>query len=424
MGIFETDSGMPGEGPRCIVVGAGIVGSSCAWFLQRRGARVTLVDPVLPGQSTSFGNAGCISMTSVFPFSVPGVIRKVPSWLMDAEGPLRIRWSQLPSVLPWLYRFWRSGSAQRVQQIVEAQSALMQTVLRDFDDLLRGTESEFLRETRGAILLYESEKAFAADAWKYRERDRLGLEWRRLSPKEVGSMEPRVRLNGGVALFEPLWQHVTDPGGLTGRIADAAVARGAQYLQDRVSGVAAEGSAVRVSTVSGRRLEADRVVLATGVWSNALLKPLGYRVPLAAKRGYHVMYARPAVDLNFPVMSASRHVVLTPMRHGLRVAGTAEFAAVDAPPDFARADALIASARHFLPDLGGDGVSQWMGQRPMTPDSIPVLGALPRHPAVLCALGHGHYGLTQGPATGRIISDLVFGADPGLDLSPFSITRF
>ena len=413
-----------GPRPRCVVVGAGTVGSACAWYLQRRGARVTLIDSELPGQSTSYGNAGCISKTSVFPFSVPGVIRKVPSWLLDPTGPLRIRWAQLPRVAPWLYRFWRAGSARRVRQIVAAQAALMEPVLRDFDDILQGTGSEFLREARGAILLYESEKAFAAEAWKFHERERLGLEWRRLAPEELREMEPAVRLNGGVALHETLWQHVTDPAGLTRRFADDAVQRGAEWLQDRVTGVTAQASGVRVSTQSGRSIEAELLVLATGVWSNRLLGQLGYRVPLAAKRGYHVMYAQPTVELKYPVMSASRHVLLIPMRHGLRVAGTAEFAAIDAPPDDARARALVDSARHFMPELGGTGISQWMGQRPMTPDSLPVLGALPRHPNVLCAFGHGHYGLTQGPTTGRIISRLAFGEDPGIDLSPFAVTRF
>jgi len=415
---------MPGAGLRCVVVGAGTVGSACAWHLQRRGAQVTLIDSELPGQSTSYGNAGCISKTSVFPFSVPGVIRKVPSWLLDPTGPLRIRWAQLPRVSPWLYRFWRAGNARRVQQIVAAQAALMEPVLRDFDKILKDTGSEFLRESRGAILLYESERAFAADAWKYRERERLGLGWRRLAPEELRELEPQVRLDGGVALLETLWQHVTDPGGLTRRFADDAVERGASWLQDRVAGVSAQAQGVRVSTQSGRTIDADRLVLATGVWTNSLLAQLGYRVPLMAKRGYHVMYAQTDIELQRPVMSATRHVLLTPMRHGLRIAGTAEFAAIDTAPDYARAEALIENARRFVPGLGGSGVTQWMGQRPMMPDSIPVLGPLPRHPSVLCAFGHGHYGLTQGPTTGRIISNLAFGEDPGIDLTPFAITRF
>lgn len=408
--------------PVCIVVGAGTVGASCAWHLQRAGARVTLVDSGLPGQSTSFGNAGCISKTSVFPFSVPGVLRKLPRWLSDPEGPVRIRWSQLPRVAPWLYRFWRASA--RVGEIVAAQSALMAPVLDDFDEILRATGSEHLRRTNGMILLYETEREFAADAWKFRERDRLGLDWRRMDPQELAEREPSVRLGEGVALFEPLWQHVVDPGGLTARFAEAAIALGAGWLQDRAARLERVADGVRLTTVSGRVLDADYLVLATGVWTNSLLAPLGFTAPLLPKRGYHTMYAQPTVELRHPVMSATRHVLLTPMAAGLRISGTAEFAALDTPPDYERARALVRNARRMVPALDGGGVSEWMGQRPMTPDSIPVLGPLPGCPQVLCAFGHGHYGLTQGPTTGRIISRLVFRQDPGIDLAPFSIARF
>lgn len=408
----------------CIVVGAGIVGSCCAWHLQRRGAKVTLIDSERPGQSTSFGNAGCISKTSVFPFSYPGVIRKMPGWLLDPEGPVRIRWSQLPRVAPWLYRFWRAGLPERVAEIVSAQLALMKPVLEDYDDILRATDSERLRQARGMILLYDCEDAFSADAWKYRERDRHGLSWRRLAPEELEELEPQVRPGGGVAVFEPLWQHIIDPGGLTARIAGAAIEQGAEWLQDRVQAVDPEASSVTARTVSGRVIRGDRVVLASGVWSNRLIEPLGFRVPLLPKRGYHTMFARPTIEVSRPVMSATRHVLLTPMAAGLRVSGTAEFAALDAPPDYARARALVTSARHFVPDLDGSGVSEWMGQRPMVADSLPVLGPLPGRQNVVCAFGHGHYGLTQGPTTGRLVARLIFARDAGIDLTPFSIARF
>jgi D-amino-acid dehydrogenase len=281
-------------GPRCIVVGAGTVGASCAWFLQRRGAQVTLIDSQGPGQATSFGNAGCISKTSVFPFSYPGVIRKLPGWLLDPNGPVRIRWSQLPRVAPWLYRFWRAGSTRRVGEIVAAQVALMEHAVRDFDDILAGTGSENLRLARGMVLLYDRASDFQSDAWKYRERDRLGLAWQPLSREELAGMEPCIRLGDGVALFEPLWQHVTDPGGLTRRFADAAIERGATWVQDRVRAVAVLPSGVAVTTDSGQVLEAERLVLATGVWSNQLLGQVGLRAA-AAKRGYHTMFARPDI---------------------------------------------------------------------------------------------------------------------------------
>ena len=421
MSIASADNG---RGLRCVVVGAGTVGASCAWHLQRRGAQVTLIDSELPGQSTSFGNAGCISETSVFPFSHPGVIRKLPQWLLDPNGPVRIRWSQLPSVGPWLYRFWRAGNAQRVAEIVAAQVSLMQHAVRDFDEILEGTGSGGYRQTRGMVLLYDRPADFEADAWKFRERERLRLEWRPLLREELEDLEPCIRLGDGVALFEPRWQHVTDPGGLTRRFADAAVERGAVWLQDRVRSVAVQPSGVALTTEGGRVLEAERLVLATGVWSNQLLGQLGLRVPILPKRGYHTMFARPAISVSRPIMNATRHVLLTPMQAGLRVSGTAEFARLDAPPDYARARALVESARHFAPGLGGNGVSEWMGQRPMMPDSLPVLGQVPGRPQVLCAFGHGHYGLTQGPTTGRIIARLAFGEDPGMDLSPFRVTRF
>jgi D-amino-acid dehydrogenase len=415
---------MDQHAPHCVVVGAGIVGSSCAWHLARSGARVTLIDSELPGQSTSFGNAGCISRSSVFPFSHPGAIWKVPGWLWDPEGPMRIRWSQLLPSIPWLYRFWRAGKAQRVAEIVAAQVTLMNEVKADYDQILSETRGEFLRKSRGLILLYDSEKEFSDDAWKYAEREHLGLPWSRLSFDELREMQPGLHLDRGVAVMEPDWEHLIDPGAATQWIADAAIEQGGTWLHDRVGKLSANGDGVEISTDSGRTVSGDWLIIAGGVWSNALIGQFGYSVPLMPKRGYHSMIARPSVDIHYPIMSASRHVLLTPMRDGLRVSGSAEFAGLDTPPDYARAKALLENARHYVPQLGGEGISEWMGQRPMMPDSIPVLGPLPRQPRVLCAFGHGHYGLTQGPTTGKIISQLVFGEPPSVDLSPFSVSRF
>jgi len=188
--------------------------------------------------------------------------------------------------------------------------------------------------------------------------------------------------------------------------------------------VEANPAGVSIRTDAGKQIDADYLVLASGVWTNDLLVQLGHRAPLVAKRGYHSMLARPNVTLSHPLMSVSEYVVITPMRDGLRVAGTAEFARIDAEPDYRRARALLQHARRFLPGLAGEEVTEWMGQRPMTPDSMPVLGRLPGHERVLCAFGHGHYGLTQGPTTGRIIADLAFGQPPHVDLKPFSADRF
>ena len=411
--------------PSCIVIGAGIVGSSCAWHLRKRGAQVTLIDSELPGQATSSGNAGCISTSSIYPFSFPGAIKQVPGWLMDPLGPMSIRWQDMPSLLPWFWRFWREGTAEQVQAISAAQFGLMSTVHADYDQILSETGTTSLRHSEGLILLYTDEAEFEEDRWRYDIKDQFKFPWRKLSRTELHDLEPSVQMNdGGLAVLDPSWKHLLSPADVTRSIAEAAMAQGTEWVRDRVTQVQSSPEGTKVSTQSGKQLEADYLVLATGVWTNTLLQQLGHTVPITAKRGYHSMLAQPNVQLSHPLMQIKEYIVITPMRDGLRVAGTAEFAHIDAEPDYRRAKALLQHAQRFLPGLKGESVTEWMGQRPMMPDSIPVLGALPGHDRVMCAFGHGHYGLTQGPTTGRIISDLVFGEPAHVDIQPFSIRRF
>ena len=411
-----------------VVIGAGIVGSSCAWHLLRDGHQVTLVDYGLPGQATSFGNAGCISCNAVIPFSYPGVLRHIPRWLFDPTGPLYIRWRHLHKVLPWMYRFWRAGSMAQVEAIARAQTELMATVRADYELILRETGAEWMHRKNGFIMLYDREADYQRDAWQFELRDRLGQKWQRLSPAELSELEPALAdcpaAKDGVALYDSMWDHLIDPGEVTRSIAEAAFSNGAKWVQERVTAIEPEGKSVRVRLSSGRAIEASGAVIAAGVWSGRLLDQLGVRVPLVAKRGYHTMVHNSNVEISHPVMAASRFFMLTPMRLGLRLAGTAEFAAIDAEPDYRRARVLLDHARNYLPDLEGESCSEWMGQRPMMPDSKPVIGPVPAHPSVLCAFGHGHYGLTQGPTSGRIIADLAAGREAHLDLSPFAVDRF
>jgi D-amino-acid dehydrogenase len=410
--------------PHCIVIGAGIVGAACAWHLRRNGADVTLIDSELPGQSTSFGNAGCIAPSNINPFSYPGAILQVPRWLIDPLGPMRIRWSDALQLTPWFWKFWRAGKRERVAEIVAAQATLMSSVTEDYDRILAETGGESLRETRGGLILYENERDFAKDSWQYDFKRQHGLPWKRLARDELAALEPDLNLGDGVAILDPRSSHVLDPAAVAGCFADAAIAAGVSWIHDRVQAVSASAEGVTVQTESGSRLDSDQLVVAAGVWSNRLTSQLGHSFPLMAKRGYHSMISNPSVNLSHPVMYVSEYIVLTPMNAGLRVAGTAEFAAIDAPPDYRRAKVLMQHARRFLPGLEGGGVTEWMGQRPMMPDSLPVIGPLPGHRNVLCAFGHGHYGLTQGPTTGRIISDLAFGREPHIDLSAYAPDRF
>ena len=408
----------------CVVIGAGIIGASCAWHLQRKGLRVTLVDHELPGQSCSSGSASCISTSSVIPFSYPGLIKKVPGWMLDPVGPMRIRPLDFPALIPWFWKFWRVSNMQKVEEIATAQTRLMRTAFADYDEILNATDSAHLKYSRGAIHIYDTEKEYRREQWQTELRARLGFESYRLGSTELKSMVPCLKLANGVAIMMPDWHHLADPAKVTARIAEYCFNHGGEWIQDRITRVTAADSGVSLRTQSGRRIEADQLVVAAGAWSNSIAAQLDYKVPMIAKRGYHSMISDPGIELRYPVMSLSRVFVMTPLETGLRVAGTAEFAALDAAPDYRRAKALLKNASHYLDGLNTEGATEWMGQRPMMADSMPVISVSPQHPNVFYAFGHGHYGLTQGPTTGRIIADMVSGNESSTDLSPFRFDRF
>jgi len=408
----------------CVVIGAGIVGASCAWYLQRKGLEVTVIDPELPGESCSSGNASCIATSGVVPLSCPGIIKKVPGWLFDPLGPVSIRPGDIPALIPWLWKFWRVCNMQRLEEIASAEATLMHSALADWDAILKAVGASSLKQSPGTIRLYDTEKEYQDDLWQFELTERLGFEHHRLSRADLKTMVPALKLEKGVALMAPDWHHLVDPAKATARIADDCFRNGGHWIQDRVTVVSAGETGISLETGSGDKLEPDHLVVAAGAWSNSVARQLDYEVPLIAERGYHSQIRKPGVELKHPVMSLSRHFVMTPLEDGLRVAGTAEFAALDAKPDYRRARVLLELAGHYLDGLKTDEVTEWMGQRPAMPDSLPVISVSPRHANAFYAFGHGHYGITQGPTTGRIIADLVTGEKPQLDISAFRFDRF
>ena len=245
----------------CVVIGAGIIGASCAWHVQRKGLKVTLIDRVPPGQSCSSGNAACISTSSVIPFSYPGLIKKVPGWVLDPLGPMRIRPLAIPGLIPWFWKFWRASSMQQVETIAAAQTQLMRTVFADFDEILEKTESSHLRRSKGAIHLYDTEMEYIGDQWQRDLRARLGFESHKLGVDEIKTLMPNLKLDKGVAIMMPDWHQLMDPEKVTLRIAEHCIANGTNWIPDRVTRVSADGQGVSLLTESGNTITADKLVL-------------------------------------------------------------------------------------------------------------------------------------------------------------------
>ncbi|MCR4538851.1 FAD-binding oxidoreductase [Pseudomonas sp. 18.1.10] len=409
-----------------LVIGAGIVGLSTAHHLLKGGARVTLVDRDPEGDKASFGNAGGIAVTEVVPASVPGLLWKVPRWLLDPMGPLAIRAAHAPRLIPWLMRFSRAGRPTEVRRIAQALAALNTRVYTDLLPLLG--EHGLLDELQqlGALTVYEQAAAFDGDAAQWALKRAHGVEVLALSGDEARELEPALSPAITRGVFTPQWSHVRDPKILVDKLRQSLVGRGlcirVGQACDIGSGLGAGALSVKLS--DGQQLRADTVVVAAGAWSGQLARCVGDKVLLESERGYNTTFAAPGVALSREVIFAERHFVATPLSCGLRVGGAAEFGGLNAVANFKRSHALARLAAHYLPGLRTECGTCWAGHRPATPDSLPVIGPSPRNPAVIYAFGHGHLGLTQGATTGRLVSDMALDKPPQIDLAPYAISRF
>lgn len=408
-----------------VVIGAGIIGVNCALALQARGFDVTIVDERPPGTATSFGNAGCFAISAVAPISMPGLIWSVPSMLMDPLGPLSIRWKSLPGLAPWLWRFWRAGTTKRVEGIARDLAALLATASRDYEPVLKAAGLDHLVRRNGALYVYKTEKGFAEAAAEWDLKFRNGVVAERVDGDAIRALEPALAPDFSNGYFVPGYSHTVDPGQLVCGLADHYQSLGGKIRRARVVGVLFSDSGPRALHLDdGSELAFDLVVVAAGAWSKPICRMLGHDVPLDTERGYNTTLPTPGVDLTRPVCIAERSFFMTPMAMGLRIGGAVELAGLDAPPNFARAKALLANGAQALPGLKTDGGREWMGFRPSMPDSKPVIGRSPRHANALFAFGHGHLGLTEGATTGRLIGELASDERTSIDLAPFRIDRF
>ncbi len=409
---------------RVTVIGAGIVGMACASYLQRDGRDVVVVDPVPPGESCSFGNAGGISPGAVVPLSMPGMLSQVPKWLLDPMGPLTVRPAYLPRLVPWLVRFQRAGSAQRVERISIALRALHRETFECYDPLVKAAQIEDLIRRVGQLYVYRSEASYRKDAPALALRRTRGVRFEELDGDQIRQLEPALAPIFERAVFFPDHGHCRNPLRLVQMLAEQFVRAGGTILRRKVTGFEIGPDGPTRLRTDGGDLDVSAVVVAAGAWSHRLAAQIGSKVPLETQRGYHVTVAEPGVDSGLNVMWADQKFVATPMEMGMRFAGTAEFAGLEAPPDYRRARMLLEQGKQMYPGLNTEQVSEWMGHRPCLPDTLPVIGRSPRFPAVHYAFGHGHTGLTGASMTGRIIADLVAGRAPPIDIAPFRVSRF
>lgn len=406
------------------IIGSGIVGLCCALYLQRDGWEVTIIDKVGPGESCSYGHAGVLSETSALPNAMPGVISKVPKWLLDPEGPLYIRMRYLPHLLPWLLRFIKAGTARESENTVRSLLALNAGTVGKYQNLVNSSQAGSLIRPSGYLSVYQSESSYkhASGGWELLQRH--GAQLRMLTGEELHELEPMLAPSYIRAVMIENQGYVTNPYRLAQVLSEQFSQAGGVFLRREVreARLSAEGN-VRLNLDLGY-VESGKLVVAAGAWSHQITAQLGVHVPLETERGYHVTLAHPEVQPSHVIMEAEHKFVATPMEMGIRFAGTAELAGLTASPNYERADILLRLGKRMFPGLSGSEKTEWMGHRPSLPDSRPVIGKCPAAPNVLFAFGHGHRGLIGAPMTGEIIADLMANRQPKIDITPFRPERF
>ncbi|HEY4251131.1 MAG TPA: FAD-dependent oxidoreductase [Roseomonas sp.] len=408
-----------------VIIGAGIVGLCLGWHCARRGMAVTLLDAGEPGGGASSGNAGAISAGSVAPLAMPGVLRQVPGMLTDPRGALHIPFGYWPRALPWLLRFVASARPARVEAIANALGALQFGAMERHREIMAAEGAlDLIRET-GQLYLYRDDAHLAKDASGWALRVQHGMRVERLDAAGIAALEPGIDPAYQLGLFLPEQGSVTNPKRLAEVVARGIERQGGRVLRARVAAIASEGGRAIGAMTEAGLVPGDITVLAAGAFSARLLAPLGIRVPLETQRGYHIMLPDAGVTPQRPLIPADRKAFISPMEHGLRLAGTVEFGGLDRAPTPKRAALLLDDLAKVYPQARSEGAEGfWMGHRPCLPDSLPVLGPVARLPGLWCAFGHGHLGLTGSAPTGALLAAAIAGERLNIDLEPFAIERF
>ncbi len=408
-----------------VVAGAGMIGVASALQLALAGFRTVLIDRDGVCKHTSFGNSGLIQCENVVPYAFPRQPLKVLSYALNLASEAHVIWRDMPWLLPWLFAYWRHGSAQRVRATAVAARPLVQAAALAHHEMAESAGTSHLLRPTGYLKVYRTAAAFDQAAVEdLAAAHTYGITLELKTESDLKVLEPGLMGAFAGAVYYRQPPSLADPAELTNAYATHFEYIGGRIVTGDVRALSQESGGW--SLAAGEiTLIAPHVVLALGPWTNDVLQSLGKSLPIGFKRGYHMHY-QPVSDvaLTRPVMDAENGYLITPMRRGIRLTTGAEFARRDRPPNTVQVDRAERAARNLI-GLGPRLDDQvWLGARPCTPDLLPIIGQLPGHPGLWLNTAHHHLGLTLGPISARLLVEMMQGVDPFTDPTPYSPTRF
>ena len=406
-----------------LVLGAGIVGTTLAVKLQEQGLAVTLIDRAHPGAATSFGNAGLIERSAVFPYACPRDFRTLLNYALQRSTAAHYHWQALPSLLPYLAAYFHHSSAKKYPAAIAGALPLIEHSWSEHEPLITAAGATDLVNQHGWIKVWRSTRAEKIALQQAEQSRDYGLKVRVLSAAELRIAEPNLSAVAQGGVHYPDSRQIQDPYDLTLAYLRLFEQRGGQFLRGDAASLRAEADHWRVDTSVGS-VHATDAAVALGPWGASLAKRLGYRLNMGVKRGYHMHFDRAAASLSHVIVDVDHGYALAPMKKGIRLTTGAEFAHRDAPPTPVQLDTLEPIARRLLPIGARLEATPWLGARPCTADMLPIIGPAPAHRGLWFCFGHAHHGLTQAASSGRLLAEMMNGKDTYIDPSPYRVDRF
>jgi len=406
-----------------LVLGAGIVGTTLALKLQEQGLAVTLIDRAHPGAATSFGNAGLIERSAVFPYAFPRDFRTLLIYALQRSTAAHYHWQALPSLLPYLAAYFHHSSAKKYPAAIAGALPLIEHSWSEHEPLITAAGATDLVNQHGWIKVWRSTRAEKIALQQAEQSRDYGLKVRVLSAAELRIAEPNLSAVAQGGVHYPDSRQIQDPYDLTLAYLRLFEQRGGQFLRGDAASLRAEADHWLVDTSVGS-VHATDAAVALGPWGASLAKRLGYRLNMGVKRGYHMHFDRAAASLSHVIVDVDHGYALAPMKKGIRLTTGAEFARRDAPPTPVQLDTLEPIARRLLPIGARLEAAPWLGARPCTADMLPIIGPAPAHRGLWFCFGHAHHGLTQAASSGRLLAEMINGKDTYIDPSPYRVDRF
>jgi D-amino-acid dehydrogenase len=415
----------PARASDVLILGGGVIGLACAYYLLEAGRGVTILEQGTAGCGSSHGNCGTLTPSHATPLAMPGVMGPALRTLLHPDAPLRIAPRIDPRLWRWLFGFARRCNWNDFRAATRAKAPLLLESRRLIEALVRNESLDCEFEPSGTLYVFRDAAEFERSQWLPRALGEIGMAIDTLDGAKVDAMEPALKPGAVGGYFNPGDAHLR-PDRYVDALAGLVRKEGGKIEEGaRIESIEREGARITRVRTSRGDFSGREVVLALGAWSPMLAKQLGLDLPIQPGKGYSITYSRPQLAPRMPLVLKERSVCVTAWSSGYRIGSTMEFAGYDTSLNRTRLDALRRGAAEYLHEPEGPAVvEEWYGWRPMTPDDLPMLGRAPGIENLILATGHGMLGVSMSAISGLLVSEVVAGKTPSLDIAPYSITRF